>query len=151
MFPEVASSTETSAKIIIKAVIVRNEKGQFIPGVSGNPYGKPLGTENFHTIWWKFIEKVAKANEITPEEVDEQLLQVAFKQMKAGDFRYWKDVRDRIHGMAKLPIEHSGGITIEQLLDSLEYEQQTGGQKLADKSFIQNQGQAGQSDSVPKE
>ena len=119
------SSIESAIKSEIKPIL-KDEKGLFLPGTAPGP-GHPLGTENFHTIWWKFIEKVAKSNNITADEVDEQLLAVAFKQMKAGDFRYWKDVRDRIHGMAKQPIEHLGGITIEQVLNELENGQKTGG------------------------
>ena len=106
----------------IASVAGRNEKGQFVPGVSGNPNGKPPGALNFKTKWTKFIEKVAEQNKLTVDEVDEQLLAVAFKQMKSGDFRFWKDIQDRVHGMAKQPIDHTVSLTISQVLDEVENE-----------------------------
>lgn len=152
------SETEQKPQSSIEAVkpentgsvqgIVRNEKGQFVPGVSGNPAGKRPGAENFKTKWLKFIDKIAAQNNITPDEVDEQLLAVAFKQMKSGDFRYWKDIQDRVYGMAKQPIEHLGKLTISQVLDQLEDGQKTSGQELATEPLVQDQEQAGQDGAV---
>ena len=75
----------------------RDEKGRVISGVL-NPNGKPLGTLDFKTKWFKFIEKVAAQNNITPNEVDEQLLAVAFKQAKDANYPFYRDIQDRVHG-----------------------------------------------------
>lgn len=62
--------------------------------------GRPPETLNFKTKWLIFIDKIAKQNGITADEVDEQLLRVAYKQMQQGDYRYWKDIQDRVYGTA---------------------------------------------------
>jgi len=71
-----------------------------------NLQGRPKGALNFSTKWIKFIEKVAEQNETTPDQVDEQMLKVAYKQIMSGDHRYWKDIMDRVYGQAKQPIGH---------------------------------------------
>ena len=78
--------------------IIRDEQGKFIPGVSGNPGGRPVGSLDFKTKWLRFIDKVAKQNNISPDEVDEQLLAVAFKQAKEANYPFWRDIQDRVHG-----------------------------------------------------
>lgn len=65
-----------------------------------NLEGRPPETLNFKTKWLIFIDKVAKQNNITPDEVDQQMLAVAYKQMQSGDYRYWKDIQDRVYGTA---------------------------------------------------
>ena len=65
-----------------------------------NLAGRPPETLNFKTKWLLFIDKIAKQNGITADEVDEQLLKVAYKQMQSGDYRYWKDIQDRVYGTA---------------------------------------------------
>jgi hypothetical protein len=75
-----------------------------------NLAGRPEGTLNFATKWRKFIEKVAETNEVTPEELESQLLAVGFKEAKAGQFNFWKDIHDRVYGKPKETIEHQGEI-----------------------------------------
>lgn len=81
-------------------IVQRNEKGQLLPGVILNPVGKPVGTIDFKTKWFRFIDKVAAQNNITSDEVDEQLLAVGFKQAKEANYSFWKDIQDRVHGTA---------------------------------------------------
>lgn len=76
------------------------KKNQWKKGQSGNPDGKPPGTLDFKTKWFKFVDKIAAQNDITPEEVEEQLLAVAFKQAKDANYQFWKDIHDRVHGKA---------------------------------------------------
>ena len=78
-------------------------------GQSGNPDGKPSGTLDFKTKWFKFIDKVATQNNITPDEVDEQLLAVAFKQAKDANYPFWKDIHDRVHGKASESMDVTSG------------------------------------------
>jgi len=95
-------NSEKLEKPSINVVIRRNEKGQILPGQQSlNPLGKPAGTDSFKTKWLKFIDKVAKWNNISTDEVDEQLLAVAFKQAKAADYPFYKDIQDRVYGKAQ--------------------------------------------------
>jgi len=66
-----------------------------------NKNGKPPGTLSFSTKWKKFIEHIAEQNKTTVDKVDQELLDVAYKQMKSGSFQYWKDIQDRVYGQAK--------------------------------------------------
>lgn len=94
----------------------------FKPGQSGNPNGRPKGALNFATKWRIFIDKVAKENAMTPEQVDEQLLAVGFKKAKEGDYNFYRDVHDRVYGR---PMQYTdittGGekITNDVLVDEL--------------------------------
>ena len=87
-----------------KQVVVRNEKGQIVSGTP-NPNGRPLGALNFSTKWKVFIDKVAKENAMSPEQVDEQLFAVGFKKAKEGDYNFYRDVHDRVYGRAKQEID----------------------------------------------
>lgn len=77
----------------------------FQKGVSGNPNGRPKGSENFSTKWRAFVEKVAKQNGMTPNEIDEQLLAVGFKKAKEGDYNFYRDLHDRVYGKPLQTIE----------------------------------------------
>lgn len=114
--------------------IARNEKGQLQKGVVLNPFGRPKGSEDFKTKWFKFIDKVAKSNNMTPEEIDEQLLAIGFKKAKEGDYNFYKDIHDRVYGRAQQIIDvnadvvTNNGITkekAEQLLSLLDDKRST--------------------------
>lgn len=83
----------------------RNPDGTFPKGVSGNPAGKPKGTESFSTKFYKVIDKLAKQNDLTPDEIEEQLILVGYKKAKEGDYQFYKDLHDRIHGKAPATID----------------------------------------------
>ena len=70
--------------------------GQFVAGNSLG--GRTAGSLDFKTKWNIFIDKVAKQNNMTPNEIDEQLLAVAFKKAKDGDYAFYRDTQDRVHG-----------------------------------------------------
>jgi hypothetical protein len=84
----------------------------FKKGQSGNPKGRPKGTENFSTKFRRFIEKIAENNKITPEEVEEQLLAIGYKEAKAGNYSFWRDLHDRVYGKPIQPMEHKGDVEI---------------------------------------
>ncbi len=79
-----------------------------------NLEGRPSETLNFKTKWLLFIDKIAEQNNITADEVDKQMLTVAYKQMQSGDYRYWKDIQDRVYGTAVMNQDiMSGGEKIQ--------------------------------------
>ncbi len=74
-----------------------------------NLAGRPEGTLNFATKWKKFIEKVAETNEMSPDETEQQLLAVAFKKAKDGDYNFYRDTFDRVYGRAMQPTDITSG------------------------------------------
>jgi hypothetical protein len=102
-----------SANSDSKKIVQRNEKGQLLPGVILNPEGKKAGTLDFKTKWLRFVDKVAAQNNITPDEVDEQLLAVAFKQAKDANYPFWKDIHDRVHGKAEDKIKLDANVEVD--------------------------------------
>lgn len=78
--------------------IERNPDGTLKKGVVLNPNGRPKGSEDFKTKFYKVVDKLAKQNNITPEEVEEQILLVGYKRAKDGDYSFYRDLMDRIHG-----------------------------------------------------
>lgn len=73
-----------------------------------NLAGHPLGIPNFSTKWNIFMEHMAAEKGTTVEELDKELLAVAFEQMKSGKFPYWKDTQDRIYGPVTQKTEITG-------------------------------------------
>lgn len=70
----------------------------FKPGQSGNPAGRPKGTENFSTRWFRVLDKIADKNGMEPDEVEDQILAELFKGAKQGNFKFIKDFLDRRFG-----------------------------------------------------
>lgn len=85
----------------------------FQPGQSGNPNGRPKGSLSFSTKWTKFIEKVAKQNGIKPEDIDDQMFKVAYKEIMSADHKFWKDIMDRVYGQATQNIEVKAEMEID--------------------------------------
>jgi hypothetical protein len=79
-----------------------------------NLEGRPSGALNFATKFRAFVEKVAENNEMTPEEIEEQLLAVGYKNAKAGNYNFWKDIHDRVYGKPEGSLDiKSGGEKIQ--------------------------------------
>ena len=72
----------------------------FPKGKSGNPNGRPKGQRNYATIYREALEKIGKTRGITPEEVEVMIEEVGLYKAMKGDFAFYKDVRDRLHGKA---------------------------------------------------
>lgn len=88
-------------------------------GVSGNPAGKPKGTEHSKTRLKRLLELVQKKrNPITGEDEEFTVLELMDMQMIAkalkGDQRAYQEVIDRLEGKPKqsTEVEVSGGMTI---------------------------------------
>lgn len=111
-----------------KHEIKRVEKGYFAPGISANPAGRPKGSKGFETYLWEAAEKVAKdqaqktGKKIRAEEIMSSLYVVALAQAKSGNFNFYNDIMDRLHGkpVISAEIEHSNkfeGYSKEQLVE----------------------------------
>lgn len=95
---------------------IRDENGRIISGVL-NPKGRPRGSESFKTKWLRMIDKLAEQNMLSPEEIDEQLLLVGYKKAKDGEYNFYRDVMDRIHGKPMQPTDiTSDGKALEKTI-----------------------------------
>lgn len=79
----------------------------FKPGQSGNPSGRPKGTRNFDTLFTEAIEKIVKEQKINIKDPEVEMVTKAVIEALKGNYPFFRDVMDRRHGRAKLPIEHS--------------------------------------------
>lgn len=89
---------------------IRDEQGRFVPGVSGNPSGRPVETEE---------QKLKrKATEIVLQEYIEELSQALphiqgplLDKAKGGDVSAIKEIHDRVFGKPKQNIDVKGEMT----------------------------------------
>lgn len=85
-----------------KTGIIRDEKGRFPPGVSGNPEGKPKGTLSFMTRIKQFLMQ-------NPEKFEE-LCQYYIENKRMREL-----LLKMVDGQPKQNIEHDVGDTIEEV------------------------------------
>ncbi len=87
------------------------EKGTWKKGESGNPNGRPLGQRNYATIYKEALIKLAKLNDKTPEELENEIISTGLLNARKGNYAFYKDVLDRLHGQATQKTELTGDIT----------------------------------------
>lgn len=96
--------------------VPRDEFGRILPGHSLNPAGRQPGSENFRTIFEKALKEVAKLNKIDPDELHAQIISKGIQSARRGDFRFYKDLLDRLYGKPREKIGMdvtSGGMPIQ--------------------------------------
>ena len=86
---------------------IRNEKGQFIEGVSGNPAGKPKGAGI------SVVTEIKRKLEEVPEGSKSTYLKLFLnryfkKAIQEGDVQILKDLINRVDGMPKQSNEITG-------------------------------------------
>lgn len=88
----------------------------FKEGKSGNPNGRPKGQRDYVTIYREALIKIGNAKGKTPEEIEEMMEETGLDKALKGDYNFFRDIRDRIHGK---PMQHqdltSGGEPITGL------------------------------------
>jgi len=98
-----------------------NLKEPWKKGVSGNPAGKKLGQRSYATIYRAALEKMGRAKNMTPEEIEELMEESGLSKAIEGDLGFQKDIKDRIHGKPLQKNEHTGedGGAIEIIIKRL--------------------------------
>ena len=69
-------------------------------GQSGNPSGKAVGQKNYATLYRQALIKLAKANKKDPNELELEILSNGIMSARKGDYRFYKDLLDRLLGTA---------------------------------------------------
>ena len=62
-----------------------------------NPTGRPKGQRDYATIYREALIKLGELNGKTTDELENELIASGFVQAKK-DFRFYKDIQDRLHG-----------------------------------------------------
>lgn len=70
----------------------------FKKGESGNPNGRPKGQRDYATIYREALIKLATLNDKTEEEIENEILSNALLSARKGDYRFYKDILDRLYG-----------------------------------------------------
>lgn len=70
----------------------------FKKGESGNPAGRRKGQRDYVTIYREALIKIAEAKDMTPDEVENLMDEVGITKALKGDFHFYKDIKDRLHG-----------------------------------------------------
>lgn len=99
---------------------IRNDKGQFVKGVTGNPEGRPKGS-------FSLVEMIKKKLQEIPEGKDKTYAEYFIEQMMKktvveGDVSMMRDVINRVDGMPKQQIDQditSGGKPFVPIYGSL--------------------------------
>ena len=75
---------------------------------SPNPSGRPKGQRNYATIYREALVKIGQTKGMTPEEVEEEMEKVGLDKALGGEYKFFRDIRDRIHGKPVQGLEMSG-------------------------------------------
>jgi len=89
----------------------QNKLDNLIPWKKGdpspNPKGRPVGQRNYATIYKAALKKIAESQNMTPEEFEDIIVQSGLKNA-LKDYRFYKDMNDRLHGPPKQDIGLGG-------------------------------------------
>src|SRR3974390_2633360 len=81
------------------------KKGQKVPGA-----GHPKGQRNFITIYKAALKIVAQKANITPNQLEDEIIAQGILKARTGNYPFFKDILDRLHGQAakKLDMTSNG-------------------------------------------
>lgn len=93
---------------------IKKRTKNLIPFKKGENMGshRPKGQRNYATLRTLAIIEIGKANGKTPEEIEVMLHQKGVAEALKGDFRFYKDVLDRVHGQATTNVNVKGNVSI---------------------------------------
>lgn len=69
---------------------------QFKEGNAGG--GRKQGQRNFATIYREALVKIAATKGLEPDDIELALAAKALEKALKGDFKFYQDIQDRIHG-----------------------------------------------------
>ena len=82
--------------------------------------GRPLGQRNYATIYMEAMRILADKNSTTPEALEAEMIANAAVLARKGDYRFYKDILDRIHGSATIKTDiMSDGKPILQISEEI--------------------------------
>ena len=89
------------------------------PGESGNPAGRPKGQRDYATIYREALIKLATLNNKTEEEIENEILSNALLSARKGDYRFYKDLIDRLYGtpVSRTELTGKGGSELKIVFD----------------------------------
>lgn len=89
-------------------------------GETANPNGRPLGQRNYATIYREALIKLATLNDKSPEELENEILSSGILNARKGDYRFYKDILDRLHGTPVQKTELTGkdGTSLKIVFDN---------------------------------
>jgi hypothetical protein len=95
----------------------RNRRGQFKPGVSGNPGGRPAGRPSVAAALRNLAEREAAFQFDAPEAETwaERIARVIIERAAGGDLRAAAIVIERIDGRGAAPAPNDDAVTIERI------------------------------------
>lgn len=82
---------------------------------SPNPKGHPKGLRNFETIYKEALVMLAKENNETPEEFENKMIAKGILMSRKGQYQFYKDTIDRLHGQATQKVETETTLKVEKL------------------------------------
>lgn len=89
------------------------------PGQSGNPKGYPKGQRHYKTIFREALKRIAEKQGCDTVDVEDAIHVKAIEKAIKGDFFFYKELNERIHGkvVEKMDVT-SGGKTLADLIAS---------------------------------
>lgn len=76
---------------------------------SPNPAGKKPGQRDYATIYREALIKLGTMNGIPADELEIDIVLKGLASARKGDYRFYKDVLDRIHGSPKQSVDLTSG------------------------------------------
>ena len=102
----------------------RDGGGRFGDGNKGGP-GRKLGTKvpSMKAALERAILDTLREEGEQPRTILDALAQTALVLAKEGDFKFWKEIMDRIDGPVKQHVETEQTVTIERIATKLDTEE----------------------------
>lgn len=106
------------------------------PGQSGNPKGMKPGTKQFRTLFNEAMIKLGKMNNKKPEDIEIEIIMSAISAARNGNFKYFKDLMDRLHGKAVQPIAGTFNPNMDTIANLISaYEDEKSKKKMKDEAI----------------
>lgn len=104
----------------VKQEIIRDEAGRFVPGHSGNPTGKPVGTLDYQRRFFnEFVKPILQDGAISDRDRYQVILDRIFSMASSGNIRAIELILEYLLPKQKNEVELSGGIGVLTYSDVL--------------------------------